>query len=371
MLVRKHLKDIKNYQPGKPIEEVKRQLGLRKVIKLASNESPFAPSKRAKDVLIKNVDVVNRYPDAQGYYLKNDLAKILKVDFENIILGNGSDELIVLAQRAFVEPVDEVIVGYPTFLIYEIQAKACAIKVVRSPLKNYRYDLKDIRNRITDRTKLIFIANPDNPNGTYLKHDEIKEFLNNIPRNVIVFFDEAYFEFAPSNFPRSIDFLKQGCNIIFSRTFSKAYSLAGLRVGFAVSSPKLIEAMDKVREPFNVNCLAQLAARASLSDKKYVRKVVAYVNTEKDYLYTQLNKLKLDYVRSATNFILINLRNVSSKYVFDNLLKKGVIVREMSSWGFKNFIRVTAGKHSENAKFIKELKGILSNQKPAWRNQKK
>ena len=359
MVVRKHLKNIKNYQPGKPIEEVKRQLGLKYVIKLASNESPFPPSKRVKDALIKNIDSVNRYPDAQGYYLKRDLAKILKVSSESIILGNGSDELIVLAQRALVEPGDEVIVGYPTFLIYEIQAKASAINVVRSPLKNYRYDFKDINSRITSRTKLIFIANPDNPNGTYLKHDEIKDFLDNTPRNIVVFFDEAYFEFAPSDFPRSIDFLKQGRNIIFSRTFSKAYSLAGLRVGFAVSSLKIIEAMNKVREPFNVNLLAQLAARASLQDKSYVRKAVEYVIKEKEYLYGELDKLKLDYVKSATNFILIDLGDVSSKYVFDNLLKKGVIVREMSSWGFINFIRVTAGKHGENVKFIKTFKDIL------------
>jgi len=359
MLARKHLKSIRNYQPGKPIEEVKRELGLREVVKLASNESAFAPSRKVRDILFRNIEKVNRYPDAQGYYLKRALTKIFRVDNKNLILGNGSDELIVLAQRAFVEPGEEIIVGYPTFLIYEIQAKASAIKVSRSPLKNFRYDLEDIKNKITGKTKLIFIANPDNPNGTYLTHKQIRDFLRSIPRKIIVFFDEAYFEFAPKDFPRSVDFLKQGYNIIFSRTFSKAYSLAGLRVGYAVSKTEFIQVMDKVREPFNVNLLAQLAARAALEDKKYVSKVVACVNREKDYLYGKLDELGLDYIRSATNFILINLMKISSKYVFNELLKRGVIIREMSPWGFKNFIRVTAGRHAENVKFVKALGEIV------------
>ncbi|MBN2120124.1 MAG: histidinol-phosphate transaminase [Candidatus Omnitrophica bacterium] len=352
---RKHLKNIKNYQPGKPIEEVKRDLGLRQVIKLASNESPFPPSKATRKALIENICRVNRYPDSQGYYLKRKLAANLKVKPGNIILGNGSDELIVLALRAFVDPGQEVIVGNPTFLIYEIQAKACGLRVVRSRLKDFRYDLDDIKRKITKKTKLIFIANPDNPNGTYLKHEEIQSFLKAIPRKVIVFFDEAYCEFSPEDFPKSINFLKQGYNMIFTRTFSKVFGLAGLRIGYGIAKPELIRSLDKVREPFNVNSLAQAAACSCLNQKNQARQTVRYINKEKYFFYEGLGNLNLRFVKSATNFILVDLGRISSKAVFSRLLKKGIIVREMSSWGFKNFIRVTVGTHSQNRRFLKAL----------------
>ena len=289
MLIRKNLKKIKNYQPGKPIEEVKRDLGLKGVIKLASNENPFPPSKKVRSILIKNIDKINRYPDAQGFYLKRELSKIFNVTSKNIVLGNGSDELIVLALRAFVEVNQEVIVGHPTFLIYEIQTLANGSKVIRSPLKNFRYNLNDIKSRISKRTKLIFIANPDNPNGTYLNHKQLSSFLDSIPKDIIVFLDEAYFEFAPKDFPRSIDFLKQGRNVIFTRSFSKVYGLAGLRIGYGVSKPEFIQAMDKVREPFNVNSLAQAAALGALKDRSYLRGTVGYINKEGKYIWEPKN----------------------------------------------------------------------------------
>ncbi|HEC69497.1 MAG TPA: histidinol-phosphate transaminase [Candidatus Omnitrophica bacterium] len=360
MLARKHLKNIITYKPGKPIQELKREFGLKRVIKLASNESPFSPPLPIRKAIYRASKDLNRYPDSSGYYLKKALSKKFKLKPENIILGNGSDEIVVLALKAWVEPCQEVIVGYPTFLIYEIQAKVNNLKVVRSNLKNFRYDLEDIKRKITKKTKLIFIANPDNPNGTYLTHQEIYSFLKNIPKNVIVFLDEAYFEFAPQDFPQSIDFLKQGYNIIFTRTFSKAYGLAGLRIGCGFTKRELIQALEKVREPFNVNSLALLSAELSLKEKKYLKNTVSYIQREKLYFYQELKKLGISYVESATNFLLINLKSFSSQKLFNYCLKRGIIIREMTPWGYKNFVRVTVGKHSENREFIKVLKSFLN-----------
>lgn len=360
MLARKHLKKIRIYKPGKPIDEVKREMGLRKVYKLASNENPFGPSGKVISAIKKEISNINRYPDANCYYLRKKLAQKLQVKEQNLIFGNGSDEIIVLALRAFVEPgVDEVIVSYPTFLIYEIQAKAQGVKTVNVSSRNLRYDLDAIRKKVTGKTKIIFIANPDNPTGTYINSDQMKNFFKKIPRNIIIFLDEAYSEFAPRNYPKSIDFFKAGCNIIFTRTFSKAYGLAGLRIGYGVAKKELIEAMDKVREPFNVNCLAQSAALAALKETSYTKKVVACIKQEKRFLYNNLDKLGIPYVKSATNFILIKIGKSSS--AFQNyLLRKGIIVRDMSAWKLRNYIRVTIGRHAENVEFIKKLKAFLA-----------
>lgn len=363
-IVRRGLDKIENYTPGKPIEEVKRELGLSKVIKLASNENPFPPSGKVIKALEQGLKKINLYPDSRSFYLREFLSKKLKVGKGNLIFGNGSDELIVLALRAFVERGEEVIVGWPTFLIYEIQSKACGIKVVRSKLKGFRYDLKDILSKVTKKTKIIFIANPDNPNGTYLKDKEIWGFLKQVPRNTLVFLDEAYSEFAPEDFPKSIKFLKAGHNIIFTRTFSKVYGLAGLRIGYGITKKKFVQAMDKVREPFNVNSLAQVAALAALNDKRYLRKTVDYIKREKKFMYEGLDKLGVRFVKSATNFVLIDLGNLSAKDAFNKLLYKGVVVREMSPWGMDNFIRVTVGKREENKVFLKALKNVLKGDSP-------
>ena len=358
MLVRKHLKNLKGYKPGKPISEVKRELGLEQVIKLASNENPFPPSSRVQKAISDSLKEINRYPDANCFLLRRELAKRLKISPDNLIFGNGSDELIVLAFRAFVEEDEEIVVGEPSFLIYQSQAEAFKIKVKKSHLKNFRYDLKDMRRLITKKTKLIFIANPDNPNGTYLSEQEVDDFLKSLPEHVVVFFDEAYAEFAPRDFPKTLNFLKKGYNIIVTRTFSKAYSLAGLRIGFGVSNKDFIEAMNKVREPFNVNSLAQIAAVEALKDKSYLKQSLSYIRKEKEFLYSGLQTLKFNFVKSYTNFILVSTGGTDSKKVFNDLLKRGVIVRDMSGWGLKNYIRVTVGKHNQNNKFLKELSFI-------------
>ena len=354
MVYRKELEQINPYMPGKPIEEVKRSLGLDEVYKLASNEIPFPPSyiNKAIQEELKNI---NRYPEGGCFYLRKDLAKRLRVDEEQIIFGNGSDEIIVLALRALVEKSDEVIVAYPTFLIYEMQAQIHGAKIVKVPLKNFGYDLDRMAKAVTKKTKIIFIANPDNPSGTYVNDDQVKRFLSKIPKTVLVFFDEAYFEFAPKNFPKTLELLKKRGNIIFSRTFSKAYGLAGLRVGYGVTTKRLAGILNRIREPFNVNRLAQVAAIAALGNKTFMKKVVSYAVKEKSYLYEELAKCGLSFTKSATNFVLVNFKKDTSE-LFNYLLKKGIIIRELKGWGFSNFFRVTVGLHKENKKFVRCLR---------------
>ena len=266
MKARREVEKIKPYTPGKPVEEVKRALGLHNVYKLASNEIPFAPL-YAQKALREEVKSLNRYPESGCFYLRKALSKKMRVRADQIVFGNGSDELITLTLRAFVEKGDEIVVAYPTFLIYEIQGQVQGARIRRVPLRNFRYDLEGIARVVTKNTKVVFIANPDNPSGTYVNHKEMKRFLYTIPQTVLVFLDEAYFEFAPQDFPRSKEFLQKRGNIIFTRTFSKAYGLAGLRIGYGITTPALAQVLGKVREPFNVNRCAQVAAREELADK--------------------------------------------------------------------------------------------------------
>jgi len=357
MLFRKELSKIKAYKPGKPIEEVRRQFRLDKVYKLASNEIPFSPFYIRKTIQeeLKNI---NRYPEGGSFYLRRALAKRLKVEQGQIIFGNGSDEIIVLTLRALISKGDEVVVSYPTFLIYEIQAKIEGAKVVKVPLVNLRYSLDEMAKKITKKTKVVFIANPDNPTGTYLNHKEIEDFLTKIPKKVLVFFDEAYFEFAPGDFPQTLKFLKNRGNIIVARTFSKAYGLAGLRIGYGITTKELAGILNKIREPFNINRFAQVAALAALKNKEFLNKVVAHLKKEKNYLYNELKKCNLSFSESVTNFILVDL-NKDTKNLYDYLLKRGVIVRELGGWGLANFFRITVGLSKENKKFIKYLKTYL------------
>ncbi|MCM8786480.1 MAG: histidinol-phosphate transaminase [Candidatus Omnitrophica bacterium] len=357
MLFNKELSKIKPYQPGKPIEEVRRILRLKEVYKLASNEIPFVPT-YIKNSILKELKNINRYPQSDCFYLRKIVAKKFNILPEQIIFGNGSDEIITLCVRAFINRGDEVIVAYPTFLIYEIQAKIGGARIVQVPLKNFKYDLNGMLNKITSRTKIIFIANPDNPTGTYVNEEEVSNFLKKIGNNILVFFDEAYSEFAPQDFPNTSQFLKKKSNIIFTRTFSKIYGLAGLRIGYGITSKKIAFILNKVREPFNVNRFAQIAAIEALKNNAFLKKVLSYIKKEKNYLYEQLKILNINFIESATNFVLINLKDAKS---FSNyLLKKGIIVRELSSWGLRGFIRVTVGKHKENRLFIEHLKNYLA-----------
>ncbi len=361
MKEKKSLGSLKAYKPGKPVEELKRERKLSRIYKLASNETPFTPD-YIKDFVVSEIKNINRYPESSCFYLRNKLADKLKVKPETMVFGNGSDELITLVLKAFIEKDDEVIVAVPSFLIYQIQSQIFGAKIVKVPLENYSYPLDEIAKKVSSKTKIIFIANPDNPTGTYLNSKKINDFLKKIPNNLLVFFDEAYFEFAPSDFPESIKLLKKRKNMIITRTFSKAYGLAGLRIGYGVTSVEIARALNKVREPFNVNRFAQVAALAALENKNFVKKVVDFTNKEKEYIYKNLDSLGLFYLRSATNFILVDFKRPVGK-LYEYMLSNGVIIRNLAGWGLSNFFRVTVGTHNQNKKFIQLLKNYKKTKK--------
>ena len=350
---KKILDELMPYKPGKPIEEVKRELGLEDVIKLASNENPIEASPQVVKAIAEAASNVNRYPDGGCFYLRRALSRKLSVGEENIVFGNGSDEIIVLALNAFVEPGDEVVVADPTFLIYHIASLAKGATVRAVPLKDYRYDADAMLKAVTKRTKVVFIANPDNPTGSYLTKKEFETFLENISEDVLVFIDEAYYEFAQGgDYPETLSLIeREDRNVVIARTFSKAYGLAGLRVGYGVARKDIAQVLNKVREPFNVNSLAQVAALAALEDKEYFDRSVALVRDEKKRFYETFDALTLEYMPSKTNFVLVNTARDSVK-VFNYLLERGIIIREMSTWGLAGFVRVNIGLKQENDKFF-------------------
>jgi len=362
VVIKNSLAKLRAYKPGKPIEELKRELGLDKIYKLASNESPFYPS-HIKKAIISELSNVNRYPQGDCFYLRKLLASKLKVKRDQLVFGNGSDDIIIMAVRAFTCPSSNIVIASPTFLIYELQARASGVNVKRVPFNGYRYNLKAVAESIDKKTAIVFIANPDNPHGTYIYHSELVRFLSLIPKNILVFLDEAYYEFAPRrNFPQSIRLLKKRGNIIITRTFSKAYALAGLRIGYAITTSSISDTLNKVREPFNVNRFAQAAAIAAVKNNNFIRKCVSYINKEKKFLYRIFTQLDIEYVESATNFILVNFKGDTRK-LYHYLLKRGVIIRDLSSWGLNGFFRVTVGLHKENVSFIKNFKNYLKIQR--------
>jgi histidinol-phosphate aminotransferase len=357
-LVRKNILNVTPYIAGKPIEETKRQLGVKEVIKLASNENPLGPSPRAMEAIKRSVSGINRYPDSQGYYLKKKLARCLKVESTNLILGNGSDELIDVIIKTFAEEDESIITADVTFLEYKIIAQVLGRKTITVPLRYFKYDLESIKKMIDKKTKLIFIANPNNPTGTYVTKYEIEDFIMGLPSHVLLVLDEAYDTFIDvDDFPNSLKYIDNK-HVIILKTFSKAYGLAGLRIGYALANPGLVSYMERARQPFNVNILAQLAALSALDDKKFLTRTRATILEGKNYLYSNLTKLGIAYVPSVANFILVDVGRDCAD-VFAEMLKYAVIVRDMKQYGLKNFIRVTIGTKKENERFIKVLKKIL------------
>jgi len=357
-LVRKHIIKIDPYEAGKPIEETKRQLGLRDITKLASNENPLGASPRAVSAIRKNLSRLNRYPDSAGFYLKKKLAKFWGLAPQNFVLGNGSDELIDIIIKTFVEDDQNIITADPTFLEYKIISGVNNRTVINVPLKYFTYDLEGISKKINKKTKLIFIANPNNPTGTYVTKYEIEDFLRKLPEDIVVVMDEAYDTFIDiDDFPRSLSYINSK-NLITLKTFSKAYGLAGLRVGYAVARSGFTKYMETVRQPFNVNSLAQAAALAALDDRKFLSRTRRVVLEGKEYLYRALADGGIVFVPTVANFILIDVGKDGTG-VFNQMLKYGVIVRDMRQYGLKNFIRVTIGRKKENEKFIRVLKKVL------------
>jgi len=347
------------YDPGKPIEELQREMGLKPVIKLASNESSLGPSPRALEALKKALPGIHRYPDGSCYYLKNKAAQKLGVSTENLLFGNGSNELIELLMRTYLRPGDKVIYGEPSFIVYKLVSLAMDVKGVGIPLKNLTHDLPAMAQAVDEHTKMVFVNNPNNPTGTMVNHREVMRFLEEIPRDVIVVFDEAYIEFVENkDFPQLIPLvLKEKRPLVLMRTFSKIYGLAGLRIGYGIAPTQIVDHMNRVRQPFNVNLLAQVAAMAALDDQEHVERTRQMVQEGKRYLYGELDRLGIEYVPSETNFFLIKLGE--GENVFHALLKKGVIVRNMAGYGLPQYIRITIGTQEENAIFLEALKEVL------------
>lgn len=355
---RTELKRIQPYIPGRPIEEIKRQYGIGQVIKMASNENALGPSAKALRAIRKALPQINRYPDGGCYYLKEKLAKKLKLRPDNLVLGCGSDEIIVLALRAFVDKGDEVVIARPTFLIYKLASAIAGARIKFVPLKGMRYDLQAMKKAVSKKTKIVFIANPDNPTGTYATKQEVARFMRGFPKDVLVFFDEAYCELVDEkDYPNTMNYLKRG-NLIVARTFSKAYGLSGLRIGYAITSRQIASCLDKAREPFNVTSLSQAAATAALDDRAHIERTRRMLKKGKAYLYAELSKLGIEYIPGAANFFLARFGAQAGK-IYKKLLRKGVIVRNMDAWGMDDFIRVTIGTGPENRRFIKALKETL------------
>ncbi|MEA3361450.1 MAG: histidinol-phosphate transaminase [Thermodesulfobacteriota bacterium] len=358
-LVKKFIKELTPYPPGKPIEELEREYGITGSIKLASNENPLGPSPKAARAIKESINKINRYPDSSGYYLKNSLAKKFGFPMANIILGNGSDEIIKLIAHAFLSTDDEVIIPFPTFLMYEKNTQSFQGKIIRIPLTNFFVDLPSILRAVSDKTKIIFLNNPNNPTGTALTIKEISHFLQSTPKEVIVVLDEAYIEFATDkNIESGICLLKSNPNLVILRTFSKLYGLAGLRIGYGFSSEDLINGLNLVQQPFSTNYMAQIGAVAALNDNVFVKKTLALTVEGLKFLYSQLNRMGLDYITTQTNFFMIKTP-IGAKDTYKRMLKEGVIIRSMEDFGMKDFIRISVGLPEENERFIKTLKKIL------------
>jgi len=358
--VNENIEPIIPYKPGKPIEEVQKELGLKNIIKLASNENNLGISTKIQSALAAKLKDLYLYPDGAATELRNKIATKTNLSADNIILGNGSDEILQLIALAYLNAEDEVLISEGTFSEYNFAAQLTNTKVIKVPLKNDTYSLPDFETKITSKTKVIFLCNPNNPTGTYFNESSLKFFLRAVPQNTLVVIDEAYYEYVEaSDYPDSLSFLDKYPNIIILRTFSKIYALAALRIGYGIASKEIITALNKARQPFNANRLAQEAAILALDDQDHLKKSFQNNQEGKKYFYQELDKLNLEYLRTEANFVFIKLP-VSGQILFDKFLKKGIIVRPMAGFGFPNAIRVTIGLPQENEQFFKEFKEILS-----------
>lgn len=359
-LAKRSISFIQPYTAGKPIEMLFKEKGISKIIKLASNENPLGPSPAALKAIKKNILGINRYPEGSASALKEKLASILKINSNQIIVGSGSSEIISMAIQTFCEPKDEIVFPSPSFIIYKILAHAFGVKPVISNLnRDFSYNIEYILNKITDRTKMIILCNPNNPTGSHITKKELKIFMNNVPENIIILSDEAYFEYVEDpEFGTAMDWFKDRY-VIVARTFSKIYGLAGLRIGYGIASEKIIRIMEKIRPPFNTTSIAQEAALAAIDDKAFVIKSIENNKNGKMYLMKNLEKLGFKVFPTQANFILCS-SNYDIIRINRELEENGIIIRPMNGFGIKgNFMRITIGKPSENRLLISTLKKII------------
>ena len=357
-LLRKGIAEIKPYIPGKPVQEVKRELGLEDVIKLASNENPLGPSRLALEAMKAALQEVHLYPDAECYELREAVAASLHISPDQLIFGNGGEEIITLIGKAFISEGDSCVISRDVYDAYESVVRIMGGKITYSDLVDYRIDLKDVLEKTDEKTKIVFICNPMNPTGTIVTRQELEPFLERIPQSTLVVLDEAYSHFVSDrNYPDGIDYVRQGKNVIVLRTFSKIYGLGGIRIGYGVAHPELIQYLRQVKEPFNVNALAQVGALAALRDDDHVNRTLNLVRTEKTFLYNELSAMGIRFIPSEANFIFIDV-GMDAKSLFQEMLRRGIIIRPGDIWNLPNFIRLTIGTREQNLRFIKVLKDI-------------
>jgi histidinol-phosphate aminotransferase len=356
-----YLKTLPTYQPGRPIEEVARELGLSAdtIIKVASNENPFGPSPLAAAALQKSIANVHLYPDGSAYYLKQKLAAKLGVEPANLVMGNGSNEIIEFVGHALLGPGAEIVVSQYCFAIYPIIAKMFGANVVTVPAKDYGHDLPAMAEAITPRTRIVFVSNPNNPTGTLAPREEVTRFVNAVPDDVLVVMDEAYIEFLEDSVDL-IPLILNGArkNLILMRTYSKIYGLAGLRIGYGIAAPELVAALEKIRQPFNTNLLAQAAAIAALDDDEHVRKTRLNNFAGLKFFTHAFRRLELEYIPSYANFILVRVG--AGQKVFEEMQKLGVITRPMGGYQLPEWIRISIGSPRENERSLTALKTVLN-----------
>jgi histidinol-phosphate aminotransferase len=347
------------YQPGKPIEEVERELGIPNATKLASNENPLGPSPLVLAAMRECLDSIALYPDANGFRLKNALSNHLDTPRERITLGNGSNDVLDLIARVFVSPGDEVVFSQYAFLVYALVASAVGGEIHVIPAANWGHDLISMADRVSERTKVVFIANPNNPTGTYSTDSELKTFLASVPSEVIVVLDEAYFEYVrKSDYPDGREFLDSYPNLIVVRTFSKAYGLAGLRIGYAIASEQITDLLNRVRQPFNVSQVAQMGALAALEDAEHIARSQELNQQQMQRLCTACDELGLSYIPSVANFLTIEFGRHAAK-IQQSLLERGVIVRPLDNYDMPHHLRVTIGRSHEIDQLIDSVKTLL------------
>ncbi|MGE3319756.1 MAG: histidinol-phosphate transaminase [Candidatus Berkiella sp.] len=362
-LVKPSILQLKPYQPGKPIAEVQQEYGLQEVIKLASNENPLGLSAHVKEAILAALPDILRYPDGSCLVLKAALAKHLKVKETQLIMGNGSEDVLRILLQAFAWGEKHLIISQYAFIAYKILAQGLGISVKEIPERDFSTDLHAMLAAITQETGMIIIANPNNPTGTYVNGSQLKAFLDKVPPHVLVICDEAYYEYVTEkDYPQTLNLQQRYPNLVTTRTFSKIYGLAGLRIGYGVAHEEVVDLLNRIRQPFNVNHLAQIATTAALEDQHFVQKGILLNEQGKKQFYEGLAELGLHYIPSATNFILVDCQQ-PGKNVYQALLEQGVIVRPLDPYGLDKYVRITIGTTDENNRCLLALKRIFAKEK--------
>jgi histidinol-phosphate aminotransferase len=358
------LRELAVYQPGKPIEETARELNVdpSKIVKLASNENPLGPSPKAVKAMRAALEQAQLYPDGGGLYLREALATELDLARENIILGNGSNEVIEFLGHAFLRPGDEVIASEHAFVAYKLIAALFGVRIIETYSPNYAHHLEGMLAAINRKTRIVFIANPNNPTGTLISQNKIDDYMMRVPKNVVTVIDEAYYEFLDDP-PDTLKYVRDGRNVIVLRTFSKIHGLAGTRVGYGIARREMIEVLQKTRQPFNVNSIGQIGALAALKDKEHQQETKRIVDEGRVYLQEQFATMELEFLPSAGNFIMVKVGNGPA--IFKELLNRMVIVRPLKGYNLPEWVRISIGTMKQNKKCIAALKEVLSQDRQA------